>query len=138
MNSEQIQVGVKAFLRDKTGRYFLAKRNVKKYPDAKGSWDIIGGRMEYKSSLLDNLKREIKEETGLDIISEPILLNAQDIISDSAGHVVRITYSVEVSGDLKLDESELKEYKWMTLDEISQQEDLDIYVKEIISKNILK
>ena len=34
-------------------------------------WDLPGGGIEPKERLLDGLKREIKEETGLDVIGRP-------------------------------------------------------------------
>lgn len=34
-------------------------------------WDLPGGGIESGERLLDGLKREIKEETGLDVIGKP-------------------------------------------------------------------
>ena len=34
----------------------------------KGKWNIPAGRMEVNESVIDCLKREIKEETGCDIL----------------------------------------------------------------------
>ena len=34
-------------------------------------WDLPGGGIEPKERLIDGLKREIKEETGLDVIGRP-------------------------------------------------------------------
>ncbi len=39
----------------------------------KGKWNIPAGRMEVNESVIDCLKREIKEETGCDIIPTGIL-----------------------------------------------------------------
>ena len=55
-----LQVGVKAFLKNKDGKYLLLQRSSLKYADTKGAWDIVGGRIEPGTPLLDNLKREIK------------------------------------------------------------------------------
>jgi len=130
-----LQVGVKAFLK-KDNTYLLVKRSSEKYKGAKGSWDIVGGRIEPGTSLIENLRREVKEETQLEIISEPILIYAQDIIPNPEKHVVRLTYIAETAGDPILDTSENVEYKWLTLEEIKNHEDLDIYVKEIIHSNL--
>jgi ADP-ribose pyrophosphatase YjhB (NUDIX family) len=132
-----LQVGVKAFLRNKEGKYLLLKRNMEKYKGAKGSWDIVGGRIDPGSSLIENLKREIKEETQLNLISEPRLIFAQDIIPNNEKHVVRLTYVTRIEGEPVLDLSENIEYKWLSLEEIKNQEDLDVYVKEIVQKGTL-
>ncbi len=65
----ELQVGVKALLKNKNGKYLLLRRNPKKYPDVGPKWDIVGGRINPGSLLLENLKREIKEEVGLDYVS---------------------------------------------------------------------
>lgn len=131
-----LQVGVKAFLRNSEGKFLLVKRNAEKYGNTRGSWDIVGGRIDLGTSLLENLNREVKEETELEIVSDPRLLHAQDIFL-SEKHVVRLTYSADVIGELKLDASELVEHQWLSLDEMQQQDDLDVYVKEILEKKIL-
>ena len=92
MSEIKLQVGVKIFLRNKEGKFLILKRNPVKYPGTKGDWDIVGGRIDPGTKLLENLKREVKEETGLEIISEPKLIHAQDIIPNSEKHVVRLSY----------------------------------------------
>jgi ADP-ribose pyrophosphatase YjhB (NUDIX family) len=132
-----LQVGVKAFLKNKDGKYLVMKRNEEKYKNTKGSWDIVGGRIDPGTKLIENLKREIKEETQLDLVSEPTLIAAQDIIPKPEKHVVRLTYIATIEGEPVLDTSENIEYKWLTAEELSQQDDLDIYVKEVIEKGLI-
>ncbi len=132
-----LQVGVKIFLKNKDGKYLLVKRSIKKYPKLRGNWDIVGGRIKFGTKLIDNLKREVMEETKLEIKSDPILLCAQDIISETYGHIVRLSYVGDTDGDPILDEDENVEYKWLTLQEIRSQEDLDIYVKEVVEKGLI-
>lgn len=132
-----LQVGVKAFLKNKEGKFLLVKRSQEKYKNTKGLWDIVGGRIEPGSNLLENLKREVKEETQLEIVSEPKLIYAQDIIPNEEKHIVRLTYTAETKGEPILDTSENIEYKWLSIEEIKKQEDLDIYVKEIIEKGLV-
>lgn len=132
-----LQVGVKAFLKNKDGKYLLLKRSTEKYKDTKGVWDIVGGRIEPGTKLLENLKREIKEETQLELAGEPRLIFAQDIIPNSEKHVVRLTYVADIEGEPVLDITENVEFKWLTIDELNKQKDLDVYVKEILSKGLL-
>lgn len=127
-----LQVGTKILLKNNQGKYLLLKRSIIKYPEVEGRWDIVGGRIEVGTPLLENLKREIKEETGLELIKEPKLITAQDILRGTDKHVVRLTYLGEIEGTPTLDPNEHEEYKWLTLPEINQQEDLDYYFKQII------
>jgi 8-oxo-dGTP pyrophosphatase MutT (NUDIX family) len=133
-----LQVGVKAFLRGPDGKFLLVKRSSEKYKNTKGTWDIIGGRIEPGAALLENLKREIKEETQLDLVSEPKLMYAQDIIPEGGErHIVRLSYVADISGEPILDITENVEYVWLSLDELKKQDDLDVYVKEILEKGLL-
>lgn len=134
----KLQVGVKVFLKNKEGKYLLVKRSSEKYKNAKGNWDIVGGRIDPGSKLIDNLKREVLEETALKIISEPILISAQDIIPSAEKHIVRLSYVADTEGEPVLDESENTEYKWLSVNEMKNQEDLDIYVAEILGNDLLK
>jgi len=132
-----LQVGVKAFLKDNEGKYLLLKRNPEKYNNVKGSWDLVGGRIDPGSSLFENLKREVKEETQLGITSVPKLIAAQDILHHEGSHVVRLTYIAECSGDIVLDLTENTEFKWLTLEELRTQIDLDTFVKELADDSML-
>ncbi len=132
-----LQVGVKAFLRNTEGKYLLVKRNTEKYQTVRGLWDIVGGRIESGTTLLENLKREVQEETRLEIISEPKLVFVQDIIRAPEKHVVRLTYIADTRGEVSLDTTENCEYRWLSISEIQAEKDLDVYVKEIVEKNIL-
>ena len=133
-----LQVGVKIFLKNKEDKYLLVKRSPEKYKGTKGNWDIVGGRIEPGSKLIDNLRREVKEETQLEIISEPILIHAQDIIPNTEKHVVRLSYVGKTEGEPVLDTTENVEYKWLSLEEMKTQQDLDVYVAEILQKGLLK
>lgn len=136
-NNIKLQVGVKVLLKNKEGNYLMLRRSLEKYPDIKGRWDIVGGRIDPGSGLLDNLKREIKEETNLDLIKEPKLIAAQDIIPNAEKHVVRLTYIGEIEGDIKLDESENDMYKWYSAEELKDLEDMDIYFKKLLNNNYI-
>ena len=127
-----MQVGVKALLKNKEGQYLLLRRSLEKYPGIQGRWDIVGGRIDPGSELIENLKREIKEETGLNLVGAPTLVGAQDILRPGK-HVVRLTYIGEVEGEIVLDESENDQYKWYVWEEILKIDDLDMYFKELLS-----
>jgi 8-oxo-dGTP pyrophosphatase MutT (NUDIX family) len=138
-DSITLQVGVKVLLQNDEGRFLLLRRSLEKYPETKGGgrWDIVGGRIDPGKTLLENLKREIKEETGLELLGEPKLVAAQDILRNNGRHVVRLTYLGESSGEVKLDKSENDDYKWYTLDELLALDDVDVYFKGLLKKGVL-
>lgn len=133
-----LQVGVKAFLRNPEGNILILKRTEEKYGKTNGTWDIVGGRIDPGQPLIENLKREVLEETGLSLTSEPKLIAAQDILPDGERHIVRLTYVATVNGEPKLDLDENVEYKWLTLTELAEQPDLDVYVVGLIKEGLIR
>lgn len=127
-----LQVGVKVLLKNKDGKYLLLKRSLVKYPDIEGRWDIVGGRINPGDTLIDNLKREVKEETNLTLERAPKLVAAQDILRIFGKHVVRLTYIAEVEGEPVLDTEENEEFGWFSLEEIKNLSDVDFYFKQIL------
>jgi ADP-ribose pyrophosphatase YjhB (NUDIX family) len=124
-----LQVGVKVLLQNGNGKVLLLKRSEEKYGKTNGSWDIVGGRINPGTSLLENLAREIMEETKLQMISVPKLIAAQDIMPNEEHHIVRLTYVAHTEGGPQLDLVEHNEYKWVTFKELEAEEDLDAYTK---------
>ena len=121
-------------LKNGEGKYLLVRRSLTKYPEVRDhQWDIVGGRIDPGFPLLDNLKREIKEEVGLDLTNEPRLVAAQDILRIPGRHVIRLTYIGEIHGEPKLNLDEHSEYGWFTLEEIKNLQGLDLYFKEVLN-----
>lgn len=133
----ELQVGVKALLMNNEGKFLLVRRSADKYPEVGPKWDIVGGRINPGNSLIDNLSREIREETGLELIEEPKLVAAQDILRIAGRHVVRLTYIGKIEGIPKLD-SDHTEYGWFTIEEMKAMRNLDIYFLELLEKGLIK
>jgi 8-oxo-dGTP diphosphatase len=133
-----LQVGVKVLLKNPDGKFLLLHRSLQKYPETKGErWDIVGGRIEPGVPLIDNLKREVLEETGLTLIGEPRLLAAQDILKVADRHVVRLTYIGEATGNVVLGTDESDSCQWFSAEEILKLEDINFYFKELLGKGLL-
>ncbi|HEY9584638.1 MAG TPA: NUDIX hydrolase [Candidatus Paceibacterota bacterium] len=130
-----LQVGVKVVLKDEQGRILLLKRSQDKYKNVKDTWDIPGGRINAETGLIENLKREVSEETGMALDPESLkLLGAQDIFHGENSHVVRITYEGKVSGETILSD-EHSEFKWLSKNDTLKIDGLDKYLKEILENN---
>jgi len=111
----ELQVGVKAFIKNSQNKYLFLKRVHPYSGDAESKWDIPGGRIVAGETLLDALRREVSEETSMEIVGAPKILAAQDILRDK--HVVRITYEVDAEGDIVLDPLEHTSFQWVSLQE---------------------
>lgn len=112
-----LQIGVKAIIEH--NNKFLFIRRSDKYNEITGIWDIPGGRINIGEEPIDGLKREIFEETGLELDEIKQILDASTVFQDEEKQIVRITYLCTAKdSDLKLSE-EHTEYKWFSKDEIN-------------------
>ena len=103
------------------GRVLLVRR---KNPPSQNLWAIPGGRVKHGESLVDAVKREIMEETGINVeVGEAV--HVFDIIEsnkakDELIHYVIIDYQAKyISGKIKAGGDAL-DVRWVTADEINQ------------------
>ena len=88
----------------------------------KGLWSIPGGLLEVGETVQDGVKREIREETGLDVEVVELLDVIDNITRDVAGrvcfHYVLIDFLCRViRGELTPD-TDVKEARWVRLDDL--------------------
>ncbi len=90
------------------------------HPPGRGLWSIPGGLVRLGERLKEAVKREIKEECGLDI--EPIApIKVFDVIEEHDGrvrfHYVIVDYLCEVKGGAVHPGSDVEELRWVNLEE---------------------
>ncbi|MBM4446550.1 MAG: NUDIX domain-containing protein [Chloroflexi bacterium] len=121
MITSQIMVAVGAVIEDDEGRILLVKHKPERGGFWQRKWICPGGKLELGETIAEGIKREIKEETGLEIeLVRP--LPAFDRIVKSAGgvslHVVYISYVAKLAGgELKVD-SDVGEALWVNKEEL--------------------
>lgn len=100
---------------DDCGRYLILSR---KSDDFMGGIDEIpSGGVEPAESLIDALKREIKEETNLDANKASSYLGSFDYLSGSGKKSRQFNFLVEIKNVDNVILTEHSEYKWQTIDE---------------------
>ena len=106
----QLKVGA-AVLIEKDGNLLLLQRN---YEPWKGSWMVPAGYVEADEDPKDAAKREVREETGLEVeLSD--LLDVYYFTDDPRGNGVAFVYKAEkISGEIKIngEASAAKFFHW--------------------------
>lgn len=121
---EKIVVG--AIITNKNGEIFLARRKQDDFMG--GIYEIPGGNAEKGESIYDTLRREIKEETNLDIKEVIAYINSFDYLSGSGKKCRQFNFKVNVeSGPILLTEHDT--YKWIKLEEIEKENDISPELK---------
>lgn len=111
---ETFRIAVKSFIVNEKGDLFLIKRR-ENDPHKPGVWEIPGGRLEQGESPFIGLKRETKEETGLDIeILHPLTIH--HFTRDDGQTITMIVFLCKpLSGEVTLSK-EHTEYVWSSLE----------------------
>ena len=100
----------------KGNKILLTKRNVAPY---KGYWCMPGGHIKWGERTEEAIKREVKEETGFNF--QPKFFRYYDeIMPKIKWHAVALFFVGKVTGSIKIDENEVKEFKWFSDREIGK------------------
>lgn len=98
----------------KDGRLLMIQR--RNDPGA-GLWSLPGGRVEHGEYLGDALRREVAEETGLEVKVQD-LVGILEVVGDP--HYVILDYFAEVSGgDEPVASDDVSDARWVPLDEVA-------------------
>jgi len=112
------KVGIGVYIINKEGQVLLMKR---KSAHAEGTWCPPGGHLENGESFFDCCKREVKEETNLDITGTELLGVVNNIFSPEK-HYVNVDFvATGVTGELKnMEPEKASDLGWYNLDFLPQ------------------
>ena len=88
---DYIGVGVGAIIIDGQGRLFLARRGPKA-KNERGLWEFPGGSVEFGETMADALRREMREEFGIEITVGELLDVVDHILKEEGQHWVSPTF----------------------------------------------
>ena len=135
---DYIGVGVGAIIVDNQGRLFLARRG----PAAKnerGLWEFPGGSVEFGETMAAALRREMREEFGIEITVGKLLDVVDHILKEEGQHWVSPTFlCIIASGEPHiLEPGKCAEIGWFDPDAAPQEltqisrENLAHYVQQL-------
>jgi ADP-ribose pyrophosphatase YjhB (NUDIX family) len=118
-----IMVAVGAVIEDNKGRILLVKHVPDKVSFWQGKWICPGGKLEQGETIEQGIKREVKEETSLDIELTRQLVPFDRIVKDNNKtilHVIYIDYMAKLIGGKLKPDSDVGEGVWADRSSLSQ------------------
>lgn len=118
-----VRVGIGIMIKD--GNKVLLGHRSKNRKDTGGifepdTWTFPGGKQEFLETIFDGAKREVKEETNLDI-DDLEIFSVSDDIQPSKHFVTIQVIANKHSGDLKVMEpTKEDEWKWFDLNSLPE------------------
>ena len=129
--TENVELTVLCLIQD--GNRILLQNRIKK--DWQG-YTLPGGHVEPGESFVDAVIREMKEETGLDIL-KPRLVGIKQFPIDGGRYIVLLFKTESFSGQVvSSDEGEMKWVECDRLSEINTVDDLDDLLKVFNDPNL--
>ncbi|WP_391558619.1 NUDIX domain-containing protein [Robertmurraya sp.] len=122
-NTTKMVIAVKGVIINE-GRVLIVKRSEDDEVGG-GTWECVGGKIDFGEGLEDALVREIKEEVGLDVNVKHILY-ATTFKTNPTRQVVILTYLCTSSNQEVVLSSEHSDHRWVTKDQLKTYLPLDI------------
>jgi len=121
MSKENVRVGIAVIIRNGAGNILMGLR---KGSHGAETWNFPGGHIDFgEKSFEDTARREVKEETGLDlgVVNGPVFVT-NDIFAKEGKHYVTLYVEAEyLGGEVKLIEPEkCEEWKWFGKEEVPE------------------
>ena len=124
-NKLKAQITTQAVIMDQKGRVLLLKRN-----KLGGLFTLPGGTIHQGEEIKVGLKRELKEEVGLDIsVGDPVWVWQSDHIGQDLVGIVFSTIKIMPDDNIIILSEEHSQWAWFSRDELFSGQDVDPYIK---------
>lgn len=109
----------------KDGKILLGKRHedpekASSLLNGAGTWTMPGGKLHFGESFEEGAKREVKEETGLELKNVKVMCINNDLI-ETAHFITVGLISEDFEGEIQtMEPDEITEWKWFGLEDLPE------------------
>ena len=117
-----VRVGLGIMIKD-GNKILLGKREVKKDTGGiyePGTWTLPGGKQEFNETILEGAKREVKEETNLDVDDLEIFGAADDVQPEKHYVTIHVIANSHVGEVKAMEPQKESEWRWFDLDNLPE------------------
>ncbi len=104
----------------RAGEVLLVRRA---YPPRAGEWSLPGGRLELGESLVDGVRREVREETGIEVEVGPVVEVFDRVHHDGDGrvryHFVIVDFLCRPVGGVLVAGDDATDARWVARADVS-------------------
>ena len=133
------KVGVGVLIQNEKGEVLLGERMGS---HAEGEWCFPGGHLEFGETIFDTAKREVEEETGLDVDEFELISVSDELkyIKTDNKHYLNIGVLAKYKGGdpIIMEPNKCKGWRWYSLDNLPSKilEGTDLTLKNYIAGKI--
>lgn len=135
MRTKLVVVGL---IENDKNQFLISQRFEPTIKDAHMKWDFVGGKIEFGETPEEALKREVMEETGLDVKVKDMVPCCYSNVwnhDDFKIHALVICYRCKVlAGECNISDRKINDLKWISKDEFKNYDFLptiDLFLKKI-------
>ena len=117
-SAAQTRVGVGVFVQNGNKKFILGRR---KGSHGAGTWALPGGHLEFGESFEDCARREVLEETGLEVQNLHFLTATNDVMIDEGKHYVTVFMVCEAVGEVAprvMEPEKCECWEWTSVEEL--------------------
>ena len=102
----------------------------------RGLWSVPGGKVDRGEYLVDALRREVKEETGIDVEVHD-LLGFFEVVGEDSHYVVLDFLATASAGGVPIPGDDVDDARWVPLDQVARHECTPRFIETLRSWGVL-
>lgn len=132
----KVWLGAAGVVINAEGKWLVVK---KKYSGLKGIWSLPAGFVQMGETADEAVIREVLEETGINCEVSGLIGFRTGVIREEISDNMAIFYCTPIAGaqTIKIQEVELSDARWLTVEEIVQGGESSVMLKEMASYELI-